>query len=331
VNAGSRLDAADLTALDAILAALGDWLADAGPAAREELRACLKRVITWPWPEDMHVAVIALLTGGGDAARGTCRDWKPVAPSQARQLCPGPLPFRTAPVSGETIASYLARVAAASSLTAGAVAGCLPPWFAAGPPTATISPPPASRGPRTSGTWPRSPGPAKPPCGTRSPRSPPEGARPSARPSPAGAAPPGTGSAARSSSAFPLTSGPASGTGPGPAAPSRSTSPRPRRYPLPAGKRPGSPVSTASPGSCSPRPPPARTAPADRRPGDAPQRSRSPAPGSIPNTPTRPRLRPIPRQSTSRRPCSALRARCPEGRNNRQNPAHPAGRIRCHA
>jgi hypothetical protein len=58
VNAGSRLDAADLTALDAILAALGDWLADAGPAAREELRACLKRVITWPWPEDMHVAVI---------------------------------------------------------------------------------------------------------------------------------------------------------------------------------------------------------------------------------------------------------------------------------
>lgn len=51
-------DAADLTALDAILAALGDWLHAAGPAAREELRACLQRVITWPWPEDMHVAVM---------------------------------------------------------------------------------------------------------------------------------------------------------------------------------------------------------------------------------------------------------------------------------
>jgi hypothetical protein len=45
-------------ARDAVLAALGDWLRDAGPAAREEMRACLKRVITWPWPEDMHVAVM---------------------------------------------------------------------------------------------------------------------------------------------------------------------------------------------------------------------------------------------------------------------------------
>lgn len=57
MNAGTRLDDAGLTALDAILAALGDWLHDAGPAAREELRACLKRIITWPWPDDMHVAV----------------------------------------------------------------------------------------------------------------------------------------------------------------------------------------------------------------------------------------------------------------------------------
>ena len=45
-------------ARDAVLAALGDWLRDAGPAAREEMRACLRRVITWPWPEDMHVAVM---------------------------------------------------------------------------------------------------------------------------------------------------------------------------------------------------------------------------------------------------------------------------------
>ena len=55
---GNRLASADLTALDAILAALGDWLHEAGPAAREELRACLHRIITWPWPEDMHVAVM---------------------------------------------------------------------------------------------------------------------------------------------------------------------------------------------------------------------------------------------------------------------------------
>jgi hypothetical protein len=52
------VNAADLSSLDAILAALGDWLHDAAPAAREELRACLQRVITWPWPEDMHVAVM---------------------------------------------------------------------------------------------------------------------------------------------------------------------------------------------------------------------------------------------------------------------------------
>jgi hypothetical protein len=55
--APGTLDAGDLAALDAILAALGDWLRDAGPAARGELRACLRRVITWPWPQDMHVAV----------------------------------------------------------------------------------------------------------------------------------------------------------------------------------------------------------------------------------------------------------------------------------
>jgi hypothetical protein len=52
------MSAAERESLDAVLAALGDWLHDAGPAAREELRACLRRVITWPWPEDMHVAVM---------------------------------------------------------------------------------------------------------------------------------------------------------------------------------------------------------------------------------------------------------------------------------
>ncbi len=68
---------------------------------------------------------------GITAACGTCRKWRPIAPVQAREDCPGPLPFRTGPLRGETIASYLARVAAASHLPAGAVTGCLPPWFAA--------------------------------------------------------------------------------------------------------------------------------------------------------------------------------------------------------
>jgi len=68
---------------------------------------------------------------GITAACGTCRKWKPIAPAQAREDCPGPLPFRTVPLGGETIASYLAWVAAASHLPAGAVTGCLPPWFAA--------------------------------------------------------------------------------------------------------------------------------------------------------------------------------------------------------
>lgn len=66
---------------------------------------------------------------------GTCRNWRRTAPAPARAPAPGrrpvPLPFRTAPVAGETIASYLARAATASSLPAGAVTGCLPPWFAA--------------------------------------------------------------------------------------------------------------------------------------------------------------------------------------------------------
>jgi hypothetical protein len=70
---GTRLDAAGTASLDAVLAALGDWLAAAGPSARGELRACLHRVITWPWPEDMHVAVMfcrLALRNGGTATGG---------------------------------------------------------------------------------------------------------------------------------------------------------------------------------------------------------------------------------------------------------------------
>ena len=68
---------------------------------------------------------------GITAACGTCRKWKPIAPAQAREQHPGPLPFRTAPLDGETIASYLSRIAAASHLPAGAIIACLPSWFAA--------------------------------------------------------------------------------------------------------------------------------------------------------------------------------------------------------
>jgi hypothetical protein len=68
---------------------------------------------------------------GITAACGTCRKWKTVAYAPAREHRPGPLPFRTAPLAGETIASYLARAAASSSLHPGTVAGCLPAWFAA--------------------------------------------------------------------------------------------------------------------------------------------------------------------------------------------------------
>lgn len=68
---------------------------------------------------------------GITAACGTCRKWKTIASAPARQRHPWPLPFRTAPLAGETIASYLARAAASSSLHPGAVAGCLPAWFAA--------------------------------------------------------------------------------------------------------------------------------------------------------------------------------------------------------
>jgi hypothetical protein len=72
VSAGdARLTAGDLTALDAVLTVLGDWLATAAPTAREELRGCLHRIITWPWPDDMHVAVMfCRLTLGNGAAPG---------------------------------------------------------------------------------------------------------------------------------------------------------------------------------------------------------------------------------------------------------------------
>ena len=263
---------------------------------------------------------------GITAACGTCRKWKPIAPAQAREHCPGPLPFRTAPLGGETIASYLSRTAAASHLPAAPSPTASRPGSPPGPPPATTSPPPASRSPRTSGTWPRSPGPAKPPCGTRSPRSPgtvTTGARPSARPSPAGAAPPGSGSAARSLSTFPLTSGPADGTAPGSAAPSRSTSLPPRTSSPPAGTRPRLAREHGITRLVLAEATAREEAAGGRPPGDPPPRSPWPARAWTPGTRTRPRQRPTPRRS--RWPPRSSAHHTP-GRNNWQNlPAAPGG------
>ncbi len=57
----------------------------------------------------------------------TCKPWQPVTP--AREQRPAVLPVRVAPVAGETISSYLARMAAANHLPLGAVTDVLPPWF----------------------------------------------------------------------------------------------------------------------------------------------------------------------------------------------------------
>ena len=68
---------------------------------------------------------------GITASCGTCRKWKPITPAQAPRRYLGPLPFRTAPVAGETIASYLSRTATASHLPVSVITACLPSWFAA--------------------------------------------------------------------------------------------------------------------------------------------------------------------------------------------------------
>jgi hypothetical protein len=58
VSAAPRLTAGDITALDRILQAIAGWLDDATPAARAELKACLRRIGTWPWTEDLGIAVV---------------------------------------------------------------------------------------------------------------------------------------------------------------------------------------------------------------------------------------------------------------------------------
>jgi len=58
---------------------------------------------------------------------GICRPRQPHRPPPPQH--PPQLPARTAPLTGETISSYLARLAAASHLPAANITGCLPAWF----------------------------------------------------------------------------------------------------------------------------------------------------------------------------------------------------------
>jgi hypothetical protein len=59
----------------------------------------------------------------------TCKPRQPHAPSW--QQHPPQLPVRVPPITGETISSYLSRLAAASHLPDRNITSCLPPWFAA--------------------------------------------------------------------------------------------------------------------------------------------------------------------------------------------------------
>lgn len=72
-----------------------------------------------------------LRSHGISVACGTCRPWKPITLARQHHHRSWCLPVRIAPLAGETIASYLARVAAGSFLPLCTVTDVLPPWFAA--------------------------------------------------------------------------------------------------------------------------------------------------------------------------------------------------------
>jgi hypothetical protein len=224
---------------------------------------------------------------GITAGRCACKPWQPVTP--ARQQLPALLPARVAPLAGETVASYLSRLAAASHLPVTAITDVLPPWFAV---RAAACDDLASSGhlrPGDVAHLAAITGISETALRQRSPRSPEPvttGARQSAPLSPADAAQPGMDSVPRSRCTSPHTSGHANTSGPGSAGPSRSTSLPPPTSSARGGKPPASPASTASPGSCSPRQPLASRRPAARAPGRAPRPSPWPIPAWTWNTRT---------------------------------------------
>ena len=91
--------------------------------------AGLHREITALGYAGSYSAFTRELRGHGiTAACRTCKPWQPVTP--AREQRPELLPVRAAVLTGETISSYLARVAAANHLPLSAITDVLPPWFA---------------------------------------------------------------------------------------------------------------------------------------------------------------------------------------------------------
>jgi len=95
------------------------------------LRAAgLHREITALGYAGSYSAFTRELRGHGiSAGCRACKPRQPVRPPPRRH--PPRLPVRVTPLAGETISSYLSRVAAASHLPARIITGCLPPWFAA--------------------------------------------------------------------------------------------------------------------------------------------------------------------------------------------------------
>jgi hypothetical protein len=90
--------------------------------------AGLHREITALGYAGSYSAFTRELRGHGiTAACRACKPWQPVTPARGQR--PALLPVRVAPLAGETISFYLARVAAACHLPLSAITDVLPPWF----------------------------------------------------------------------------------------------------------------------------------------------------------------------------------------------------------
>jgi hypothetical protein len=216
-----------------------------------------------------------------------------------------PLPARVAPITGETISSYLSRVAAAAHLPLTTITAVLPHWFAVRTAACDdigtarpgrFKPGYVSRLATLTGITETALSRALPALARhRDDGRPPLGAAFACHRCAAGHRQTGLVPVH-----IPACSGSASATGSGSAAPPRSTSPLSRPSPPQAAARHGSLASTAPPRWCSPKPPLARTPSAGRLPSSAQQHSPWPAPAWIPAIPTLPRQRPTPRQSQQR-------------------------------